>query len=38
MTVNYELERMWIEVAVAYFKVLTRHLHRGTEEDSKKAS
>jgi hypothetical protein len=31
--VNDELERMWKEVAVAYFKVLSYHLLGGTEEN-----
>jgi hypothetical protein len=33
MIVNKELERIWNEAIVAYFKVLSRHLPGGTEEN-----
>jgi hypothetical protein len=29
---NDESERMWKEAVVAYFDVLSRHFHGGTEE------
>jgi hypothetical protein len=35
--VNDELERMWEEVIVAYFKVLPRNLAEGTEENHEKS-
>jgi hypothetical protein len=36
--INNELERMWKEAIVAKFKVLSRHLPGGTEENHKKQS
>jgi hypothetical protein len=36
--VNDELERMWEEVIVAYFKVLSRNLAEGTEKKPRKIS
>jgi hypothetical protein len=33
-----ELERMWKEAVVAYFKVLSRHSPGGTEENTKTLS
>jgi len=36
--VNDELEGMWKETIVAYFKVLSRHLPGGTEESHKNFS
>jgi hypothetical protein len=35
MIVNYELERMWKKMAVAYFKILSQHLPGGCEENHK---
>jgi hypothetical protein len=34
--VNYELERIWKEAAVFYFKVLSRNFHGGTKENHTK--
>jgi hypothetical protein len=34
--VNDELERMWKEAVVALFKVLSRHLPGGSEENHEK--
>jgi hypothetical protein len=31
--VDYEIEGMWKEVFVAYFKALTQHSHKGAEEN-----
>jgi hypothetical protein len=31
--VNYKLERLWEEAAIAYFEVLSLHLPRQTEEN-----
>jgi len=36
MAANKEMERRWKQVVVAYFKVLSSHLPRGTEENYKK--
>jgi hypothetical protein len=36
MIVNNELERMWKEMIVAQFKVLSYHFPRGIEEDREK--
>jgi hypothetical protein len=36
--VSDELERIWKEVVVAYFKVLSWHLPGGTEKNHKKTS
>jgi hypothetical protein len=36
MSVNYELERSWEDVVRTYFKVLSQHLHGGTEEKYEK--
>jgi hypothetical protein len=33
-----ELERLRKEAVMAYFKVLSRHLHAGTEQTDKRAS
>lgn len=33
LVVNSEFERMWKEVAMAWFEVLLWNLHGGTEED-----
>lgn len=33
---NYELIKIWREVVVAYFKVLTSHSPRGAEETNEK--
>jgi hypothetical protein len=35
VTVNGELERMWNEAIVAYFKVQSQHMPGGTEEITK---
>jgi len=35
MAANKEMERRWKQVVVAYFKVLSSHLTRGTEENQK---
>jgi hypothetical protein len=36
--VNYELERIWKEAVVAYFKVLSGYFPGGTEETTKSLS
>jgi hypothetical protein len=36
MIVNNELKRMWKEVVMAKFKVLSQHLPVGTEENHEK--
>jgi hypothetical protein len=36
MPVSDELERMWKEAVMAYFKVLSRHFPGGTEENHEK--
>jgi Mor family transcriptional regulator len=36
MAANEEMEREWKQAVVAYFKVLSSHLPRGTEENYKK--
>jgi hypothetical protein len=33
--VNYELKRMWKEVCVPHFKVISQHMYEGTEETLK---
>jgi hypothetical protein len=35
--VNDKSEMMWKEAVVAYFKVISRHLPRGTEENHEKS-
>jgi hypothetical protein len=35
IVVNNELERTWMEAVMAYFKVLSRYLPGGTEENYK---
>jgi hypothetical protein len=34
MTVNNELDKMWKEAVMIYFKVLSQHLLGGTEENN----
>jgi hypothetical protein len=38
MTVNYELERMWKELGMAYFKVLFHHLLGGLRKSTENLS
>jgi hypothetical protein len=38
MTVNYEVERMWKELGMAYFKVLLCHLLGGLRKSTKNLS
>jgi hypothetical protein len=38
MTVNYELERIWKELGMAYFKVLSHHLLGGLRKSTKNFS
>jgi len=33
MTINDELDRMWKEVVVAYFKVISQHVRRRSDEN-----
>jgi hypothetical protein len=38
VTVNNEMERMWMEVVIAWFRITSWHLPEGTKESTKKIS